>query len=308
MLALSETLQPQLDALVAQRRARRGRIAERAICPASPRSARARRSCRIARRCGRAGRRSRDLPFRADLFAPFLADVETARTLPPLTPRAFAQIAARRAARVDAACSATTAGSALAHAVRRARCRRARGVDRIDARRGAPARSQGRVGIAGGRLSRAHPARARRRAALLLGADRDRSRCAAAPRLARARADVAGDAAGAGGRARVGHFAVAVPSGRADARRRASACTTRCSSSAPSPTRAEARRTLHATLVCVLSALLVFGMLAWSSLPVLRAIGLTVALGVGFPLLPVDPDGASPGRPMMLAKARVVRA
>ena len=45
---------------------------------------------------------------------------------------------------------------------------------------------------------------------------------------------------------------------------------------------AEGRRTLHATIVCVLSALLVFGMQAWSSLPVLRAIGLTVALGVGF--------------------------
>jgi predicted exporter len=45
---------------------------------------------------------------------------------------------------------------------------------------------------------------------------------------------------------------------------------------------AEGRRTLHATVVCVLSALLVFGLQAWSSLPVLRAIGLTVALGVGF--------------------------
>ena len=45
---------------------------------------------------------------------------------------------------------------------------------------------------------------------------------------------------------------------------------------------AEQRRTLHATLVCVLSALLVFGMLAVSSIPVLRAIGLTVALGVLF--------------------------
>jgi predicted exporter len=45
---------------------------------------------------------------------------------------------------------------------------------------------------------------------------------------------------------------------------------------------AEARRTLHATLVCVLSALLVFGLLATSTLPVLRAIGLTVALGVLF--------------------------
>ena len=47
------------------------------------------------------------------------------------------------------------------------------------------------------------------------------------------------------------------------------------------PDAAEARRTLHATLVCVISALLVFALLAWSSLPVLRAIGLTVSLGVG---------------------------
>ena len=45
---------------------------------------------------------------------------------------------------------------------------------------------------------------------------------------------------------------------------------------------AEERRTLHATLLCVISAVLVFGLLALSSLPVLRAIGLTVALGVAF--------------------------
>jgi predicted exporter len=45
---------------------------------------------------------------------------------------------------------------------------------------------------------------------------------------------------------------------------------------------AEARRTLHATLVCVISAMLVFGLLATSTLPVLRAIGLTVAMGVAF--------------------------
>ena len=45
---------------------------------------------------------------------------------------------------------------------------------------------------------------------------------------------------------------------------------------------AEARRTLHATLVCVISAVLVFGLLATSALPVLRAIGVTVALGVAF--------------------------
>ncbi len=45
---------------------------------------------------------------------------------------------------------------------------------------------------------------------------------------------------------------------------------------------AEARRTLHATLVCVAAALLVFGLLATSTVPVLRAIGATVALGVAF--------------------------
>ena len=45
---------------------------------------------------------------------------------------------------------------------------------------------------------------------------------------------------------------------------------------------AEERRTLHATLVCIGSAVLVFGLLATSTLPVLRAIGATVALGVAF--------------------------
>jgi predicted exporter len=42
----------------------------------------------------------------------------------------------------------------------------------------------------------------------------------------------------------------------------------------------EQRRTLHAVLVCALSTLMVFALLALSTLPVLRAIGLTVALGV----------------------------
>jgi predicted exporter len=42
----------------------------------------------------------------------------------------------------------------------------------------------------------------------------------------------------------------------------------------------EQRRTLHAILVCSLSTLMVFALLATSSLPVLRAIGVTVTLGV----------------------------
>ena len=43
---------------------------------------------------------------------------------------------------------------------------------------------------------------------------------------------------------------------------------------------AEQRRTLHAVIVCSLSTLLVFSALALSSLPVLRAIGVTVSLGI----------------------------
>ena len=46
--------------------------------------------------------------------------------------------------------------------------------------------------------------------------------------------------------------------------------------------RAEQLRTLHALIVCSLTTLLVFSMLALSSIPVLRAIGGTVALGVVF--------------------------
>ena len=43
---------------------------------------------------------------------------------------------------------------------------------------------------------------------------------------------------------------------------------------------AEQRRTLHAVLVCSLSTLMVFALLATSSLPVLQAIGVTVSIGV----------------------------
>jgi predicted exporter len=44
--------------------------------------------------------------------------------------------------------------------------------------------------------------------------------------------------------------------------------------------RADQLRTLHGLIVCSLMTLLVFSLLAWSSIPVLRAIGSTVALGV----------------------------
>lgn len=57
---------------------------------------------------------------------------------------------------------------------------------------------------------------------------------------------------------------------------------------------AERRRTFHALLVCAISTTAVFGILSASQLPVLRAIGVTVALGVGasllFALLLAKPD------------------
>ena len=42
----------------------------------------------------------------------------------------------------------------------------------------------------------------------------------------------------------------------------------------------DAERTLHALAVCATSTVVVFGILAWSEIPVLRAIGSTVAIGV----------------------------
>jgi predicted exporter len=64
--------------------------------------------------------------------------------------------------------------------------------------------------------------------------------------------------------------------------------------------RAEQRRTLHAVLVCSLSTLMVFALLGLSDVPVLRAIGVTVTLGVIFNFVfallltrpPPDPPGA----------------
>jgi predicted exporter len=47
----------------------------------------------------------------------------------------------------------------------------------------------------------------------------------------------------------------------------------------------EQRRTLHAVLVCAGSTLMVFALLATSTVPVLRAIGTTVTLGVVFNFL-----------------------
>jgi predicted exporter len=74
--------------------------------------------------------------------------------------------------------------------------------------------------------------------------------------------------------------------------------------------RAEQLRTLHAVIVCSLTTLLVFSLLALSSIPVLRAIGSTVALGVlcNFVLALLITRQAARGGPTAPVTARAARA
>ena len=219
------------------------------------------------------------MPFRKDLFAPFVSDVEAARSLPPLTPEAFARsalgqrLAAMLVHRDDhwvglSTLSGVRDPQAIGHALH------ATGVDvRLldlkDASESLVAAYRTRIlyaVLAAGALlfvTITVALRSVRRAwhvlapmtlatFLVLGVER----MAGIPiSLFHLVALIL--AAGLGL-----HYALFFERDTGDA--------------------AEQRRTLHATIVCVISALLVFGMLAWSSIPVLRAIGLTVALGVAF--------------------------
>jgi predicted exporter len=279
VLALSEALEPALAGLVerkaldavelpsrylpslATQRARQGKLPDRAALATALADA------------------SRDLPFRADLFAPFLADVEVARALPPLTPAAFAKsplgtrLSAMLVKRDDGWLGLATLS----------------GVHDADALAAFTATTQGRARLldlkgASESLVVAYRERILRALALALGllavtvivalrSVRRAWHVLAPMSLATLLVLVVERASGislslfhlvaltlAAGLGL--HYALFFERPVADA--------------------AEGRRTLHATIVCVLSALLVFGMQAWSSLPVLRAIGLTVALGVGF--------------------------
>ncbi|MBN8727023.1 MAG: MMPL family transporter [Xanthomonadales bacterium] len=222
---------------------------------------------------------SRDLPFRQGLFEPFVNDVEAARQLPPLTPEAFARspFGARLAAMLFSADGGWTGLATLS------------GVHDAAALSKLAEASQGRVRVldlkaASESLVVAYRERilqALGGALLLLAitvvvalrSPRRAWHVLAPMTLATLLVLVVERAAGislslfhlvaltlAAGLGL--HYALFFERPVADD--------------------AEARRTLHATLVCVVSALLVFGLQALSSLPVLRAIGLTVALGVGF--------------------------
>jgi predicted exporter len=279
VLRLSESLQPRVDALVrrgaldavelpsrylpslATQRARQARLPDRATLEAALAEA------------------TRDLPFRHGLFEPFVDDVEHARALEPLTPAAFERspLGARLSGMLVASGDDWLGLATLS------------GVDDVAAIEAFAAASGGDVHLldlksASESLVAAYRTRILHALALALGllavtvmlALRSMRRAwhvlapmSLATVLVVAVERAAGIplslfhlvavtlAAGLGL-----HYALFFERPVADA--------------------AEGRRTLHATLVCVVSALLVFGLQAASTIPVLRAIGLTVALGVGF--------------------------
>lgn len=221
----------------------------------------------------------KDTDFQPDLFAPFLDDADKARRLPPLTPKAFAAslVGARLGAMLagdgeHALGLATLSGVRDAPALARAAAQLGGGVRLLDLK----AASESLVADYRARIGIALIAALLLLAAAVAVAFRDFGRAwhviapmSLATLLVLAVLRVGGVslslfhlvaltlAAGLGL-----HYALFFERRVDDP--------------------AEARRTLHATLVCVISAVFVFGLLATSQVPVLRAIGLTVALGVAF--------------------------
>jgi len=279
VLALSETLQPRIDELVARKVLDAAELPSRYLPSLATQAARQEKLPDRATLAIALADASHDLPFRVDLFEPFLADVEKARTLPPLAAATFsrsplgARLASMLSHRDDGWLGLGTVS----------------GVHDVDKLTAFTDSTQGRARLldlkgASESLVVAYRERILRALALALGllavtvvvALRSVRRAwhvlapmSLATLLVLVVERVSGLslslfhlvaltlAAGLGL-----HYALFFERPVADA--------------------AEGRRTLHATIVCVLSALLVFGMQAWSSLPVLRAIGLTVALGVAF--------------------------
>jgi len=279
VLRLSAQLEPQVNALVAQhavdavelpsrylpseavQRARQQKLPERAVLEAALTKA------------------AQGLPFRKDLFAPFLDDVEAARKLPLLTPEVFAQSAlGQRLAAMLVAREGHWLGLATLSGVHDVAALEAMAKESGGAVRLLDLKQASESLVADYRTRILHALlvatvllvltitfalRSLRRAWHVLAP------MTLATFLVLAVERMAGVeislfhlvalilAAGLGL-----HYALFFERDTGD------------------PT--EQRRTLHATLVCVASALLVFGMLAWSSIPVLRAIGLTVSLGVAF--------------------------
>ncbi len=279
VLALGESLEPRLDALVQQGALDAVELPNRYLPSLATQRARQAKLPDRATLASTLADAQRDLPFRDDLFTPFLADVERARAMPALTAQDFmkspfgARLASMLVARDGgwiglATLSGVHDAAALA-AFTESTGGRARLLDLKAASESLVVAYRERIlhalGLALGLLAvtvivalrslrRAWHVLAPMTLATVLVFVVER---AAGISLSLFHLVALTLAAGLGL-----HYALFFERPVADA--------------------AEARRTLHATLVCVLSALMVFGLQALSSLPVLRAIGLTVALGVGF--------------------------
>jgi len=279
VLVLSESLEPKLDALVKSGALDAVELPSRYLPSLATQRARQAKLPDRERLSAALGEAENDLPFRSDLFAPFLDDVETARRLPPLTADDFTRsplgtrLASMLVHRSDGALGLATLSGVHDAAALEAFTASTQGGARLLDLKGA---SESLVVAYRERILRALGIALILLALTVVVALRSVRRAwhvIAPMSLATLLVLVVERASGislslfhlvaltlAAGLGL--HYALFFERPVADV--------------------AEARRTLHATLVCIASALLVFGMQAWSSLPVLRAIGLTVALGVGF--------------------------
>ncbi|WP_426687371.1 MMPL family transporter [Rhodanobacter ginsengiterrae] len=279
VLALSEKLQPQVDALVGRHAVDALELPSRYLPSVAVQRERQQQLPDRASLQHALDQALHGLPFRADLFQPFVDDVETARTLPPLTPERYAQTPlGQRLAAMLLHRDGHWLGLGTVSGVHDVAALRALGADSggmvrlLDLK----AASESLVVDYRTRILQALLAaslllvltisfalRSVRRAwhvlapmtlatFLVLAVERMMGIEISLFHL------VALILAGGLGL----HYALFFERDTGDP--------------------AEQRRTLHATIVCVLSALLVFGMLAWATIPVLRAIGLTVSLGVAF--------------------------
>jgi predicted exporter len=279
VLALSERLEPKADALVAAHAVDAIELPSRYLPSAATQRARQQKLPDRAALERTLAEATDGLPFRRGLFAPFVADVEAARGLPPLTPQAFAAspLGQRLAAMLverDGHWLGLGTMSGVHDAAALARL--AEGSDGMVRVLDLKAAAESLVVAYRTRILQALLAAVVLLVLTIGVALRSLRRAwhVLAPMTLATFLVLAVERVGgveislfhlvalilAGGLGL--HYALFFERDTGDA--------------------AEQRRTLHATLVCVLSALLVFGMLAWATIPVLRAIGLTVSLGVAF--------------------------
>jgi predicted exporter len=279
VLALSEQLEARADALVARhavdavelpsrylpsaatQRLRQGRLPDRATLEAAVQKA------------------AQGLPFRPHLFQPFVDDVQVARLLPPLTPQRFAQTAlGQRLAAMLVPRAGQWLGLGTVSGVRDAAALRtlAQGYGGAVRLLDLKAAAESLVAEYRARILEALLAAAVLLVAVIALSLRSLRRAwhVLAPMTLATLLVLAVERA-AGVPISLFHLVALILAGGLGLHY---ALFFERDTGDP----AEQRRTLHATVVCVLSALLVFGMLAWSTIPVLRAIGLTVSLGVAF--------------------------